>query len=180
MHAKQEEATWKYTCFEAKRIAVIYLRTKKCQNVSHDILKGNSKITQLFLCIHELTQFLFFQVCGEHNIGRYLSRLVEVATHSINLYECSSSSVFTAQIDELLDQCHSKFTLGNNRERTSYVRELSAKLDKESYLVGSSITLADLLVLSNLLQLRMLESAPSNVLKWSKGCLEHHLCKYFI
>ncbi|XP_069942001.1 phenylalanine--tRNA ligase alpha subunit isoform X2 [Cherax quadricarinatus] len=120
------------------------------------------------------------QVCGEHNIGRYLSRLVEVATHSINLYECSSSSVFTAQIDELLDQCHSKFTLGNNRERTSYVRELSAKLDKESYLVGSSITLADLLVLSNLLQLRMLESAPSNVLKWSKGCLEHHLCKYFI
>ncbi|WP_348240110.1 hypothetical protein, partial [Salmonella enterica] len=52
------------------------------------------------------------QICGEHNIGRYLSRLAESLSLSSNLYECLSSPVVIAEIDEHLDQCHAKLVLG--------------------------------------------------------------------
>ncbi|XP_071550650.1 phenylalanine--tRNA ligase alpha subunit [Panulirus ornatus] len=120
------------------------------------------------------------QIFGEHNVGRYLTRLLEVSSNSSSLYECLSNSLLITQIDDLLDRCHSKLTLGNNKERANFIQELSTRLGKEQYLAGSNLTLADFIVLSNLLQLRLLESAPLSVQKWSKECLAHHLFKNFI
>ncbi|XP_042888257.1 phenylalanine--tRNA ligase alpha subunit-like [Penaeus japonicus] len=120
------------------------------------------------------------QIRGEHNVGRYLARLAEVGAPTCRLYECLSNPIFTVQVDELLDQCHGKLTLGNNKEKAAFIRELNVRLGDREFLVSSDLTLADAVILSTLLQLRMLESAPSNVQKWSKSCLILPYCKNLI
>lgn len=66
------------------------------------------------------------------------------------------------------------------REQAGFLREVDAVLAKESYVAGSSLSLADLVLLSGLIQLRLLESSLPNVEKWSKQCFSHTLCKNLI
>ncbi|XP_050718821.1 phenylalanine--tRNA ligase alpha subunit-like isoform X2 [Eriocheir sinensis] len=124
------------------------------------------------------------QVSGEHNIARYLARLVEASSEhpKYHLYERGASShVEVTEVDHLLDQYHTRLVLGSNKERAGYLREVDGGLARrQPFLVGETFTLADLLLLSGLVQLRLLESAPQNVQRWSKFCLSHHLCKNFI
>ncbi|XP_063842992.1 phenylalanine--tRNA ligase alpha subunit-like isoform X1 [Scylla paramamosain] len=125
------------------------------------------------------------QVAGEHNIVRYLARLMEASngTSSLHLYEGGSINQATSTlVDYFLDQCHAKLVLGSNKERTAYLREMDKGLGlgTQQFLAGVTLTLADLLLLSCLLQLRLLESAPPKVQQWSKLCLAHQLCKNFI
>ncbi|KAK3869963.1 hypothetical protein Pcinc_024764 [Petrolisthes cinctipes] len=120
------------------------------------------------------------QVVGEHNIGRYLTRLTDVVTGPSSLYESPSSPVFMTRVDEMLEQCHARLMLGTNKEQACFLREVNASLAKESFVAGSNFSLADLVLLSGLIQLRMLESSLPNVQKWSKQCLAHQLCKNLI
>ncbi|KAK8399006.1 hypothetical protein O3P69_004239 [Scylla paramamosain] len=108
------------------------------------------------------------QVAGEHNIVRYLARLMEASngTSSLHLYEGGSINQATSTlVDYFLDQCHAKLVLGSNKERTAYLREMDKGLGlgTQQFLAGVTLTLADLLLLSCLLQLRLLESAPPKV-----------------
>ncbi|XP_064087639.1 phenylalanine--tRNA ligase alpha subunit-like isoform X2 [Macrobrachium nipponense] len=117
------------------------------------------------------------QICGEHNIGRYLSRLAESLSLSSNLYECLSSPVVIAEIDEHLDQCHAKLVLGTNKDRASYIKCLNTKLEKGPFIAGSNLSLADPVIISTLLQLRLVDSAPNNVRNWVKTCLNLPICQ---
>lgn len=61
---------------------------------------------------------MYSQVLGEHNIARYLSRLVEASSEhpKYRLYERSASGhVETTEVDHLLDQYHTRLVLGTNK-----------------------------------------------------------------
>ena len=59
--------------------------------------------------------FFFVQICGEHNIGRYLARLIESISPSNKIYESLSSPDLATEVDEHMEQCHTKLVLGTNR-----------------------------------------------------------------
>ncbi|KAK7076756.1 hypothetical protein SK128_022903 [Halocaridina rubra] len=110
-------------------------------------------------------------ISGEHNIGRYLARLVESSSPSCNVYEHLSSPSSTAEIDQHIDECHSRLVLGTNKERSAYIKNLNETLSKRPFVVGSSATLVDTIILSTLLQLRLVDSSPAHIQEWLKKCL---------
>lgn len=60
----------------------------------------------------------YSQVSGEHNIARYLARLVEASSEKTqyHLYEGGARSPCEAtEVDYLLDQYHTKLVLGTNK-----------------------------------------------------------------
>lgn len=100
---------------------------------------------------------------GEVNIARYLA-------HLVGLIHTKSDAVYLTDVDTLLDLAHSFIIHGSNKERQAAMRQLNSRLGKSAWLVGSSISIADIAVWSALHQVHAMESAPANVKKWLKNC----------
>lgn len=118
------------------------------------------------------------QIRGENNIARYLTRLIEVKSSTLRLYENLENLEQVSLVDKFIDDASKQLVQGSSKEKAAYIRELNLWLSSRSpYLTGSSLSLADPFMLSTLHQLRLLESAPTNVQKWSKMCLNQPLLK---
>lgn len=105
---------------------------------------------------------------GEANIARYLSRLLLPAYDSGDI-------VTATQIDELLDLAQQQLIRGNNKERSAALRTLNARLGKGQWLVGSSLTVADMVAWSAVQEAKLAGDAPANVKKWLKLCADSKL-----
>ncbi|GFR00876.1 aminoacyl tRNA synthase complex-interacting multifunctional protein 2 [Trichonephila clavata] len=95
---------------------------------------------------------------GEVNIARYLSRLF-----SLN-YE--TDPILSTMIDNYLELVHSSIIHGNNKERQGALRSLNSQLGKNAFIVGDSYTIADIVTWSALIQAKLHQSLPANVMKW--------------
>lgn len=100
-------------------------------------------------------QFLFYY--------RYLSRLM--------CFNYDSDPITSTQIDNWLELVHSSVIHGNNKERQAALRTLNAHLGKNAYLVEDSYTLCDVVAWSALIQTKLYQNLPANVLKWFKSLL---------
>lgn len=105
---------------------------------------------------------------GEANIARYLSRLLLPAYDSGDI-------VTATQIDELLDLSQQQLLRGNNKERSAALRTLNAHLGKGRWLVGSSLSVADVVAWSAVQGAKLAGVAPANVKKWLKVCSDSDL-----
>jgi aminoacyl tRNA synthase complex-interacting multifunctional protein 2 len=101
-------------------------------------------------------------VYGEANIARYLSRLINPSYDSMDI-------ISATEIDNWLDLA-TQIIHGNNKERAAVLRTLNARLGKCSWLVGSELSLADIMLWSALQQNKMTQAVPSNVKKWLEAC----------
>ena len=108
-------------------------------------------------------------VIGEANIARYLSRLLPSCYENDNI-------VTATEIDTILDMA-TLLQKGNQKEKASVIKNLNVKLGKSSWLVGDSLTLADIVAWSAVHQTQEVESLPGNVKKWVKSCNEHSAFK---
>jgi aminoacyl tRNA synthase complex-interacting multifunctional protein 2 len=71
------------------------------------------------------------------------------------------------EVDSMLD-LHSTLRNGNNKERAAVLRTLNSKLGKNEWLVGSSVSLADIVLWSGIVANSL--DAPGNVKKWLDRC----------
>ncbi|XP_006822418.1 aminoacyl tRNA synthase complex-interacting multifunctional protein 2-like, partial [Saccoglossus kowalevskii] len=99
---------------------------------------------------------------GEANIARYLSRLLD------SNYEANPE--VATQIDTWLDIATNSVLNGASKEKASVLRSLNSHLGKNPWLVGSSLSLADIIMWSSLNQSGQANGAPGNVKKWLKVC----------
>ena len=103
---------------------------------------------------------------GEGNIARYLARSLEPS------YEDLDAATAT-EIDTLVDMATGQLLKGNSKEKASILRSLNSKLGKNTWLVGSGMSLADIVMWSVLHQTGQAEGAPTNVKTWLKTCNSH-------
>lgn len=108
-------------------------------------------------------------VVGEANIARYLARLFMPA------YD-SSDPIQATLTDTWLDLATHQLLQGNSKEKAAAVRNLNSRLGKSDWLVGSSVSLADIVVWSALQQVGLALNAPANVQKWIRAC--HNLPEF--
>ncbi|KAK3606091.1 hypothetical protein CHS0354_006447 [Potamilus streckersoni] len=100
---------------------------------------------------------------GEANIARYLNRVMDP--------DFDNRDIVTAtQVDEWLDIAQLQLIHGNSKERAAAVRSLNSRLGRNDWLVGSSLSLADIVTWSAVHQAQQADSAPANVKKWLKAC----------
>lgn len=102
------------------------------------------------------------RVYGEANVARYLARLLNPAYDAVDV-------VTAAEIDHWLDQA-TQVIHGNNKERAAVLRMINARLGKHPWLVGSDLTLADIVMWSGLQQCKMTQAIPGNVKRWLDVC----------
>ncbi|XP_033751646.1 aminoacyl tRNA synthase complex-interacting multifunctional protein 2-like isoform X2 [Pecten maximus] len=100
---------------------------------------------------------------GEANIARYIMRL-------INQDYDNSNPVTTTQVDDWLDSAQQQLHQGNTKEKAAAVKSLNARLGRNDWLVGSEISLADMVMWAALLQTYQMSNAPNNVKKWLTAC----------
>ncbi|XP_061191156.1 aminoacyl tRNA synthase complex-interacting multifunctional protein 2-like [Saccostrea echinata] len=100
---------------------------------------------------------------GEVNIVRYLRRLLDPSAET-------EDPVTLATCDELLDLVQSRLIDGNNKERDAALRTLNARLGRSSWLVGDSLSSADIAAWSGINQSKLSSDLPVNVKKWFKAC----------
>lgn len=100
---------------------------------------------------------------GEANIARYIMRLIDQDYDTAN-------PVATTQVDDWLDSAQQQLHRGNSKEKTAAVKSLNARLGRNDWLVGSEISLADMVMWAALLQTNQMSSAPNNVKKWLSAC----------
>ncbi|KFM75835.1 Aminoacyl tRNA synthase complex-interacting multifunctional protein 2, partial [Stegodyphus mimosarum] len=94
---------------------------------------------------------------------RYICRLLSFS------YE--HDPVTSTQIDNWLEIAHSLLIHGNNKDRQGALRSLNSHLGKSNFLVGDSISLADIITWSAIIQTNLYQSLPGNVTKWFKSLL---------
>ncbi|KAJ8319330.1 hypothetical protein KUTeg_004421 [Tegillarca granosa] len=102
-------------------------------------------------------------IIGESNIARYLMRLLNPN------YDTDDIAKVT-QIDEWLDTANIQVLQGNTKEKSAAVRSLNSRLGRNDWLVGSRLSLADIVMWSALNQSNQVSDAPANVKKWLKLC----------
>ena len=106
-------------------------------------------------------------VTGEVNIARYINRVINP--------NCEADIIMATQVDEWLDIAHIQIINGNTKEKAAALRNLNSRLGKNDWLVGSSLSLADIVTWSALQQTNQASSAPANVKKWLKKCDEEEM-----
>jgi len=100
------------------------------------------------------------RIHGDTNVGRYLARSL-----APDLYEVGGLHRATA-IDRWLDVC-AQLTHGSSKERDAAMKSLNAELGKQEYLVGKSLSLADLCTLAAVIGSQSsFASLPKNVKRW--------------
>lgn len=102
-------------------------------------------------------------IIGESNVARYLMRL-------LNPNYDTDDIVKATQIDEWLDTANIQILQGNTKEKAAAVRSLNSRLGRNDWLVGSEVSLADIVMWSALNQTNQASDAPANVKKWLKLC----------
>ena len=102
-------------------------------------------------------------VAGMANILRLLTRLF-----AQELYEGRGPSA-AAQVDTWLDAATQQVVNGNSKERAAFLRQLNARLGSAEWLVGDTLSLADLFAFLALCQMSEVK-APGNVQKWAACC----------
>lgn len=107
---------------------------------------------------------------GEVNIARYIARLLN--------FNYETDAILSTQIDEWLEIAHSSIIHGGNKERQSALKSLNCHLGKATYLVGNSVTLADIVLWSSLVQTKLHQNLPANVTKWYKLLLANEIFTY--
>lgn len=108
-------------------------------------------------------------IIGEANVARYLCRLLQ--------RDYDSDNIRATQIDEWLDTATSQLLNGNNKEKAAAMRALNSRFGKHDWLVGSSISLADIVMWSAVHQSQMAKDVSANVKKWLKLCNANPLFK---
>ncbi|XP_013781155.1 aminoacyl tRNA synthase complex-interacting multifunctional protein 2-like [Limulus polyphemus] len=101
-------------------------------------------------------------ILGEVNIVRYLGRFVTPG------YD-DGDPITATEIDFFLEVIHSSFINGNNKEKQGVLKTANVKLGKQTFLVGSELTIADIMLWSVIVQNKMEHDLPSNVKKWFKS-----------
>lgn len=109
-------------------------------------------------------------ITGEVNLIRYLGRHLQPS------YE-SSEPLEATELDYWLDQAHHGLVHGKAKEQQGVLKALNVQLGKSSYVLGSSVGLADIALWSVLLQTGLESGAPSNVKRWMKVLGEDPLFK---
>lgn len=113
--------------------------------------------------LNTVTYFIFFEF-------RYIARLLN--------FNYDTDPILSTQIDNWLELAHSSIIHGSNKERQSALKSLNSHLGKNNYLVGNSLSLADIVFWSSVVQTRLQENFPANVAKWYKSLLEDEMFAY--
>ncbi|XP_078692546.1 aminoacyl tRNA synthase complex-interacting multifunctional protein 2-like [Branchiostoma floridae x Branchiostoma belcheri] len=100
---------------------------------------------------------------GESNVARYLGRILQPS------YD-SQDPVTATEIDTWVDMASTQVLMGNNKERAASLRSLNSRLGKHDWLVGSGLTLADIVMWSALHQTGQAAGVPANVKRWLQAC----------
>lgn len=99
---------------------------------------------------------------GEVNIVRYIRRLLDSTAEA-------EDPATMATCDEVLDLVQLRIIDGNNKERDSALRTLNSRLGRTSWLVGDSVSSADIAAWSGINQCKLSADLPGNVKKWFKA-----------
>jgi aminoacyl tRNA synthase complex-interacting multifunctional protein 2 len=100
---------------------------------------------------------------GEVNVIRYIRRLLDPSAET-------QDPVTMAVCDEVLDLVQSRLMEGSSKERDSALRTLNSRLGRTSWLVGNSMSSADIAAWSGINHCKMSADLPANVKKWFKAC----------
>lgn len=104
-------------------------------------------------------------IIGECNIARYLARLLSPS------YD-SKAAVTSTQIDALIDLADGR--LSNDAIQTgNFLKTVSDHLGKSQWVLGESLTVADIVLWSALHQSKLVGKAPDNVKRWIDTCNHH-------
>ncbi|KFP75962.1 Aminoacyl tRNA synthase complex-interacting multifunctional protein 2, partial [Apaloderma vittatum] len=97
---------------------------------------------------------------GEGNIARFL----------FSLFGQKYNAVTSTLIDSWVDTALFQLRDGSSKEKGAVLRSMNAALGKTSWLVGSELTVADIVAWCVLQQTGSANAAPANVQKWMKSC----------
>ncbi|XP_053131945.1 aminoacyl tRNA synthase complex-interacting multifunctional protein 2 isoform X2 [Hemicordylus capensis] len=97
---------------------------------------------------------------GEGNIARFL----------FSLLGQQHSAVTATLIDSWVDTAIFQLKEGSNKEKAAVLRSMNAALGKSSWLVGSELTVADIVAWCALQQTGSANTVPAHVQKWLKSC----------
>ncbi|MBN3303913.1 AIMP2 protein, partial [Amia calva] len=108
---------------------------------------------------------------GEGNIARFLYRLLSPGPQD---------AVSATLMDSWVDTAIFQLAEGSSKEKAAALRALNGALGRVAWLVGSDLSLADIVCYCALLRSGSNTSAPANVQKWMKSCenLSHFNCAY--
>jgi aminoacyl tRNA synthase complex-interacting multifunctional protein 2 len=98
---------------------------------------------------------------GESNIARYIQRLLNP--------DFDRCVVASTKIDEWLDLAE-QYVRGNKKENAAVLKSLNSKLGSSEWLVGNSVSLADIVMWSVVNQGKAQKDSPANVKNWLKRC----------
>ncbi|XP_015281705.1 PREDICTED: aminoacyl tRNA synthase complex-interacting multifunctional protein 2 isoform X1 [Gekko japonicus] len=115
-----------------------------------DVLKPQMKFSVQTMCPIE----------GEGNIARFL----------FSLLGQKHNAVTATLIDSWVDTAIFQLKEGSNKERAAVLRSMNTALGKTSWLVGSELTVADVVTWCVLRQTESTNAVPTNVQKWLKSC----------
>ncbi|XP_063790548.1 aminoacyl tRNA synthase complex-interacting multifunctional protein 2 isoform X2 [Pseudophryne corroboree] len=97
---------------------------------------------------------------GEGNIARFLFSLLG------NVYNAVTATLIDSWVDTAIFQ----FREGSNKERAAVLRAMNSALGKSPWLVGSELTIADIVTWCAIQQSGNTTAIPANVQKWMKSC----------
>ncbi|KAJ7401398.1 Aminoacyl tRNA synthase complex-interacting multifunctional protein 2 [Pitangus sulphuratus] len=97
---------------------------------------------------------------GEGNIARFL----------FSLFGPKYNAVTSTLIDSWVDTAIFQLQEGSSKERGAVLRSMNAALGKSSWLVGSELSVADVVAWCALRRTGTANAAPANVQKWMKCC----------
>ncbi|XP_077172739.1 aminoacyl tRNA synthase complex-interacting multifunctional protein 2 isoform X2 [Paroedura picta] len=97
---------------------------------------------------------------GEGNIARFL----------FSLLSQKHNAVTATLTDSWVDMAIFQLKEGSNKERAAVLRSMNTALGKTPWLVGSELTVADVVSWCALWQTESANAAPANVQKWLKSC----------
>lgn len=97
---------------------------------------------------------------GEGNIARFL----------FSLLGQKHNAVTATLIDSWVDTAIFQLQAGSPKEKAAVLRSMNVALGKTSWLVGSEMTVADIVAWCVLQQTGNTNSVPPNVQKWLKSC----------
>ncbi|XP_053108996.1 aminoacyl tRNA synthase complex-interacting multifunctional protein 2-like [Hemicordylus capensis] len=96
----------------------------------------------------------------EGNIARFL----------FSLLGQKHSAVTATLIDSWVDTAIFQLKEGSNKEKAAMLRSMNAALGKSSWLVGSELTVANIVAWCALQQTGSANTVPAHVQKWLKSC----------
>ncbi|XP_054848816.1 aminoacyl tRNA synthase complex-interacting multifunctional protein 2 isoform X2 [Eublepharis macularius] len=97
---------------------------------------------------------------GEGNIARFL----------FSLLGQKHNAVTATLIDSWVDTAIFQLKEGSNKEKAAVLRSMNTALGRTSWLVGSELTVADVVAWCALQQTESTNAVPANVQKWLKSC----------